>query len=363
MTKVSSVTAVALSSLFLGGCTTADFGNFDLRGAFDTSKEVTDYEDRLTRGIYAAAGIGPSRLEPDASEVPSYTVNDRVEPAGQVTLGVDVTKHLSIEAHSADLGSAGFDPGGRINYHINGISALIYGGGNRDRYRRQGLKPYGRIGLGALENTPVGPVPFVKDNATHLLLGVGVEYMTPIGVGLRAEGISFDEDVQYAQLALMYRTGRKQEIRRPKLAEAPPPPPPPVIAAAIAPPPPPPPKPMPVLDPCAGLSGVLEGVGFHTDSAGLTSESILILDDVAYTLSQCKEAQVEISAHTDSVGSEQYNQSLSERRAQSVVDYLSTRGLVRDRLNPVAYGETSPIDSNATPEGRKRNRRVELYAR
>jgi len=80
---------------------------------------VTDYEDRLSRGIYAVAGIGPSRLEPDASEVPAFTVNDHVEPAGQLTLGVDLNKHLSLEAHTADLGSAGFDPGGRISYNTS----------------------------------------------------------------------------------------------------------------------------------------------------------------------------------------------------------------------------------------------------
>ena len=73
--------------------------------------------------------------------------------------------------------------------------------------------------------------------------------------------------------------------------------------------------------------------------------------------------QVEVSAHTDSVGSESYNQGLSERRAQSVVDYLSARGLDRYRLNPTAFGESSPIDTNETAEGRARNRRVELYAR
>ena len=99
-------------------------------------------------------------------------------------MGVDLTKHLSLEAHTADLGSAGLSPTGRINYHINGASALLYAGGNRDRFRRQGLKPCGQVGLGVLENTSVGDVPFEKINGTHILFGAGVEYMTPIGVGL-----------------------------------------------------------------------------------------------------------------------------------------------------------------------------------
>ena len=299
------------------------------------------------------AGIGPSRLEPDTSQVQGVDPNDRVEPAGQIAVGVDLTKHLAIEAHSADLGSAGLSPTGRINYHINGLSALLYAGGNRDRFRRQGLTAYGRIGVGALENTPVGDVPFEQVNSTHVLFGAGVEYITPIGVGIRAEGISFDDDARYAQLGLMYRTGRRKAIERPKLAAAPEPQPQPVVAAAV-------PKPEPDL--CSSAGVVLDGVTFNNDSAGLTYESTLVLNDVASTLAQCTNLQVELSAHTDSVGSEIYNQSLSERRAQSVVDYLSARGLDRHRLNPQAFGESSPIDSNETSQGRARNRRVELRA-
>jgi len=263
-----------------------------------------------------------------------------------------------VELHSADLGSAGLSPTGRINYHIDGISGLLYAGGNRDRYRRQGLTAYGRAGVGFLENTPVGNVPFEKVNGTHLLLGAGLEYMTPKGLGVRVEGISFEKDAKYAQLALIYRTGRKHRVDEPKLAQVPKPVLKPVAAAAAPPPPPPPPP----LYPCVGLSGVLEGVGFHSDSAELTTQSTLILDEVVYTLNKCRSAQIEISAHTDSVGAESYNQLLSERRAQSVVDYLGARGLDTSRLIPAAYGESSPIDTNKTAEGRARNRRVELNA-
>jgi len=360
--KATSVAVVAIGSLFLGGC--SSLGNFGGFGKISElpgdSGESTQYKDRLSRGIYAVAGIGPSRLEPDTSQVEGIDPNDRVEPAGQVTIGADLNKYLSLEAHSADLGSAGLSPTGRINYHINGVSALLYAGGNKDRFRRQGLTAYGRVGVGLLDNSPVGDVPFEQVNSTHVLFGAGLEYMTQIGLGIRAEGVSFDEDVRYAQLGLMYRTGRKQAIVRPKLAAAPEPKP---VAAAAAPPPPPPPVYVPEPDPCDGLSGVLEGVNFHNDSAELTDQSTLTLNDVAYTLSNCNQTQVEISAHTDSVGSENYNQSLSERRAQSVADYLDARGIDRNRLNPTAFGETSPIDTNDTADGRARNRRVELYAR
>ena len=70
--------------------------------------------------------------------------------------------------------------------------------------------------------------------------------------------------------------------------------------------------------------------------------------------------KVEIAGHTDDFGSVQYNQSLSEKRARAVQEYLVAQGIRSDRLLPVGRGETMPIASNATEEGRAKNRRVEL---
>ena len=320
------------------------------------SDQLRDSTNQVGRHIYAGAGLGISRMTPDASEVPAFTVNDRVERGGQATIGVDLSRQLAVELHSADLGSAGFDPGGRINYHISGASALVYAGKNRHNFKRQGLSGYGRVGLGFLENTPVGNVPFVRDNDTHVLFGAGVEYMTRLGLGLRAEGIAFEEDAQYAQLGVIYRTGRRPEAEVVEVAEEPAPVIVPEPVAAI-----PEPQPEP-YNACDHLNGVLEGVNFHTDSARLTTTATQILDELAFTLQDCSTTPVTISAHTDSVGAESYNQGLSERRASSVVNYLTNRGIDGGRLTSSAYGETAPIDTNDTPEGRQRNRRVELIA-
>ncbi len=363
-----SVLSIAIGSLFLSGCASINTGGW--KDSIGLSSEGSaslqqSYEDQFSRSLYATVGIGPSRMEPDASELPGLDQDDRVEPAGQITVGADLYKHLSIEAHSADLGSAGFSPGGRLNYHVNGVSALIYAGGNRDRFRRQGLSAYGRVGYGFLENTAIGNVPILEENRSNLLIGAGLEYMTPIGVGLRAEAFSFDQDAQYAQLALMYRTGKKQSKALPKLSAAPKivvePKIQPVVAAAL--PPPQLVSALPKPDRCTGLNGVLDGVNFQNNSAELTGDSTLVLSDVAYILSTCEKVQVEVSAHTDSVGPASYNQELSERRANSVIDYLETRGLSRNRLSISAFGESSPIETNTTSEGRALNRRVELYAR
>lgn len=110
----------------------------------------------------------------------------------------------------------------------------------------------------------------------------------------------------------------------------------------------------------AGDTIVLHGVNFETASATLTVNAERLLDDVARQLNARPELSVEVGGHTDSRGSDHYNQSLSEQRARSVQDYLIAQGVGPSRLSAVGYGEMLPVDSNDTVEGRERNRRVEL---
>jgi len=102
----------------------------------------------------------------------------------------------------------------------------------------------------------------------------------------------------------------------------------------------------------------LEGVGFEVNSADLTPESRPVLERVAADLKKYPQLRVELEGHTDSSGSDQYNLQLSQRRAQSVRDYLVSLGVAARQVEARGYGETKPIASNDTPEGRARNRRV-----
>jgi OmpA-OmpF porin, OOP family len=104
----------------------------------------------------------------------------------------------------------------------------------------------------------------------------------------------------------------------------------------------------------------LEGVNFITDSAELTAESKAILDKVAESLREWSEVHVEVEGHTDSVASPPYNMDLSQRRAESVRAYLIGKGVSSSRLTAKGFGETRPIATNETPEGRAKNRRVVL---
>ncbi|HEY0180772.1 MAG TPA: OmpA family protein [Dokdonella sp.] len=92
-----------------------------------------------------------------------------------------------------------------------------------------------------------------------------------------------------------------------------------------------------------------------------TADSIAILDQAIDALKRYPEIKVELDGHTDSVGSDAYNQKLSERRAQIVYDYLTAHGIDASRITAVkGFGESQPIDTNKTKEGRARNRRTEL---
>ena len=102
------------------------------------------------------------------------------------------------------------------------------------------------------------------------------------------------------------------------------------------------------------------GITFDFDKSNLKPEFYPVLDNVARTLQEYNQTVIEVAGHTDSVGSDAYNQKLSEQRANAVSSYLQGRGLNRERFIVVGAGESRPIASNDTEAGRAQNRRVEI---
>jgi outer membrane protein OmpA-like peptidoglycan-associated protein len=100
---------------------------------------------------------------------------------------------------------------------------------------------------------------------------------------------------------------------------------------------------------------------FDFDKSDLTQEARSQLDGLMSKLSHANVASIRVVGHTDSVGTDAYNQGLSERRASSVVEYLLTQGLSPDKLTSEGKGESEPVADNETDEGRAQNRRVELH--
>ncbi len=102
------------------------------------------------------------------------------------------------------------------------------------------------------------------------------------------------------------------------------------------------------------------GITFATNQSTIQPQFQPTLDQVAATLAEYPKTMIDVLGHTDSDGAEAYNQTLSERRAQSVSSYLGSRGIASVRIATMGYGETRPIASNETPDGKAQNRRVEI---
>lgn len=105
---------------------------------------------------------------------------------------------------------------------------------------------------------------------------------------------------------------------------------------------------------------ILNNVFFDFDQATLKPESFPELNRIVSVLNERGSVQIEIAGHADAIGPQTYNLRLSERRAKSVVKYLTDKGVSQKRITVVFYGEKKPIAPNNTPEGRRKNRRVEF---
>lgn len=339
--------------------------------------------DEFNGRVYIGAGALISDLEPDENGVTDFTVDDTESAGGTVLLGYDINSVVSIEGHYSDLGEATFDPEGEIDYQVGAVSALLYFANNfADRSRREGFSLFGRVGVGVLENDS-DVIEFEQVNDAHLLLGLGAEYGFGNGLGIRLEGVSHDEDINYGQLGLVYRFGSSAPRRRAAPpAPVPAPREPAETASTAAPAVTPEPEPLdsdndgivdtddqcnstvdgtPIgTDGCAYFKGAIDGLGFASSSDELTGDARTILDEVVDVLKQFPDARISIGAHTDSTGPGQQNLDLSKLRAISVTRYLVEQGIDGSRLAPRAFGESQPIQSNETAPGRAANRRVEL---
>lgn len=116
-------------------------------------------------------------------------------------------------------------------------------------------------------------------------------------------------------------------------------------------------------DACVGRFEILSRTGniyFTTGSARLDSKSTPLLDNLYDIVNRCPDLAIEIGGHTDSDGSGDANQRLSERRAASVGAYLSAKGIPSERMNVVGYGESKPLVANTNRDNKARNRRIEF---
>ena len=179
-------------------------------------------------------------------------------------------------------------------------------------------------GLGAASGAAIGANVEDSDNQSNTIVGAGAGVLAGAVVG-------------YTICALMPE-------------EAPPP------APAPAPPPP-----AVKAEPVVKKTVVLPGVNFGFDRADLAAAAKEVLDrEVVAELSANPNQKVRVEGHTDAVGNDAYNQSLSQRRADAVKAYLESKGIAGSRIDSTGLGESKPVADNETEEGRAENRRVEI---
>lgn len=308
---------------------------------------------------YLGAGPQLSWLKPRTSGT-GYKVDDDTSSGGQLYLGFDLFKRLSIEGYYSDQGAAeigpdtgGNRPGGDIDYQQYGISAIGYlfnsrsagdyssGYDDEGQYRHEGWSAFGRVGLGGMKNQADSELNHRRLETTALVLGGGVEYGWANGFAGRAEFTSYDKDSKMLGISVLKRFGEPSPYQvTEKVPVA-------AVAAVVAAPP-----------AVADLNQ--SNVQFELNKSDLNQEATSSLDALADKLKASPNLRMRIEGHACELGTEVHNQGLSERRATSVVEYLTSIGIDANRLESGGSGERRPTADNSTEEGRILNRRVEF---
>jgi len=319
---------------------------------YQICSKKADFGIHLPSCWYVGAGIGESRLDPDDG-ISEWDVDDKNDFAYKGVVGYHLLPHIFLEASYADLGDATVksrNPAvtGKEDVHYKTPAGWV-GWLVLDPASRWNI--YLKAGTAKLDTDAPHVVNHRQEHNWQLALAGGVQYRFSHRWFARLELDSYDTDARAAFLTVNRYFGEDRERPEPAAPAEPAP-----AAVAIAAPPPPAALP----PPCKKFTGVLDGVHFDTAKAALSPMTKKSLDGVVGSLNEFPKMDVEISAHTDSRGSDAYNMDLSQQRADSVVGYLHEGGIASERVQAKSYGESRPIADNRTAEGQAKNRRVEI---
>lgn len=345
---------------------------------------------------YVGGSLGQSNMSPDGGN--TWKTTDDNDIAKKLYIGKDISSQLSLEAFWADFGDAKLtstaNAHGSVNYQAVGAN-VVY----KTPYSIAGLRPIGKLGVAKFNNSDKGDVSSTQKHMLTIFGGIGAEYDLSDKLKLRAEYEYYDKDINQFNIGVNWSPqprnhsfiARQQQQPapvvtppEPKIIYVPQPAPKPIIVEKpvfiekpiiIQKPAPKPiiihkpaPKPIIIHKPAPKprykivhktLSG---GSHFASGSARLTFDGKDALNRLAQDLLRQKLSvkSIQIIGHTDSVGSDQANRTLSFNRANAVADYLSSRGVNRGLIQTQGMGESQPIANNKTERGRARNRRVEI---
>lgn len=299
----------------------------------------------------------------DAGCVQNDSVHPDADIGPEVAFGKRLFEYLALEGNIFYF-QGDVQDGGEFSRYGGGIRGLVYPFG-------ASMPVYGVVGYGIGEheydNLPAAPssAPPLFDgsgqDSDYLDFGVGMTVPVPDhDLSLRLEYRHRASEVDTPSSGdVTFRDNIFSVGLKVPFGDKPAPPPEPKPEPTPKPKPKPKPKPEPI---------VLEGTNFAYDKATLRPQAEQVLDEVVTDLKQHPSIRIRIGGHTDSHGSDIYNQRLSQARAQSVADYLIAHGIDKSRIVEVkGYGEGQPVapnkkpDGSDNPEGRAKNRRVEIH--
>ncbi|MFL6709823.1 MAG: OmpA family protein [Massilia sp.] len=348
-----------------------------------TADQVFINPDWANSAVYIGAGVGQSRatidqqrisrsLSANGATVTGFNTDER-DVGYRLFVGKQLNTWLAVEAGYFDLGKFGFqsttDQGGVLNGEVGfrGVNLDLVG----QLPLSQRFSLLGRAGVQYAKTsahisgnrlvTAANANP--SENKSGARFGVGLEYKLSEALALRAEAernrvhdaVGNRGDADMVSLSLVYKLGRPAARVPVAMVQAAPEP----VAAMPAPAPAEPtpaPAPLPVSEKVALAAEAL----FDFDKAVLKPEGKRALDGLFDQVQGMNTEVMVTVGHTDAVGSDRYNQALSQRRADAVKAYLVQKGLEPARLFSEGKGETMPVADNRSAAGRAKNRRVTI---
>jgi OOP family OmpA-OmpF porin len=348
-----------------------------------SAQEVFVNPDWANKAWYVGAGIGQTRANIEDQSViralnsPGATINgwssDEEDVGYKLLIGKQLSRHFAVEGSYFDLGEFTTRTTSVQGGQLNGVFG--YKGVGLDLV---GMLPmterfsiYGRVGgtysKGTSRFSGVG-FPTVNNRSSgekewNMKTGLGAEFKFTEALALRAEVERYKIDdafrsngkVDMYQLALVYKMGRPASRPAPMPEPAPAPAP---VMEAPAPAPAPMPAPAPAPQPVSEKVSFAAEALFDFDKAIVKPQGKQALDELLNKVQGMNTEVMVTVGHTDSIGSDAYNQKLSQRRAEAVKAYIVSKGVEASRVYTEGKGESQPVADNKTAAGRAQNRRV-----
>ncbi|MES2017904.1 MAG: OmpA family protein [Pseudomonadota bacterium] len=329
---------------------------------------------------YIGAGIGASQATIDqpriqsalianGSTMTSFSKDERDGPAFKLLVGKQLNRYLALEAGYVDLGKFGFNAV-TSDGTLNGQAG--FRGVNLDLLGQMPLTErfslLARVGANYVRSNThftgnrlnAVTAPNATQKKAGLKLGLGMEYKLSEALAMRGElerhrvndAVGNRGDVDMLSFGLVYKLGRP--AARAPVYVAPPEPQAAAPAPAPLPPPVAPPAPMPTTEKVTFASETL----FDFDKSVVKPEGKAAIDALLDKLAGMNTEVMVTVGHADAIGSDDYNQKLSQRRAEAVKAYIVAKGIADSRVFTEGKGESQPVADNKTAEGRAKNRRV-----